>query len=136
MKIRGILINPFDLTVKTVFEPFNSTQFVKAAIGSNDIDVLNLTPNVVSLHDKYGVYRRQQAWFHLGNFPLPLAGKHLLLGVSPRYSSISIMNTNTIEQSIRWTNKVLAMSILASETLPLEAFESLDMPLIAMPGSR
>lgn len=128
---RAVIIDPFLQTVAIRTHKDWNPGEVYRTVGSPDIGYVQLTPNVKMLTDEFGMYRKEQQWFSLGNFPPPVAGRALLIGTTPSGETTDVPFTSpaTIKGITRFIVAPLALS-LAELIMPgvIDKSETLPMP--------
>lgn len=129
--IRAILIDPFAKSVTVKHHRDWNPGEVYRTIGSPDIGSTMLTPAMKMVTDEFAPYRVGQQWFSLGNMPLPIAGRTLLLGVTPEGETrdVPFVSSATVSGAVTWVDHLLALSVLVIG-LPdaIEKAETLAMP--------
>jgi Domain of unknown function (DUF3846) len=92
--LTGILIDPFAKTV-TMVEVVHDLSAYYKLLDCDLVDVIRLTPHVDLWIDDEGLLKEppNQAYFYLGDYPSPIAGRALLLGHDKEGNSRSLRTT-------------------------------------------
>lgn len=114
--LRGILINPFEKTVKEVEVPGDEhlSEWYKL-LGCECICSVRLDGNNVLWLDDNGLLgdQKNQRHFFLGKYPQMLAGKGLILAVNARGESVSTtLNVGLVYSNVVWVKPELVPALM------------------------
>lgn len=131
MITRAIKVDPFSEQVTVLHKEFTPREMM-SQIGSYDLGRIDLAPGLVLVCDEMGAHRIGQRYTTLGNFPLPLPGKYLLMGVDDEGTptDVRFVSAATVDGMVVWVPVGEAQYALRNANPEPIAFESLPMPLV------
>lgn len=133
--MRAILIDPFTRTVQTVEHSGDYHEIYKL-IDAGTFEVLPLDDRGNGLYlDEDGLFADRQEFFALGNYPQPLAGKGLILGVdSEGESAGTTLKLEAVFAAVRWLSPEEAVAMNANAVRAMHAAaEGRDDVIVAAP---
>ena len=101
--MKGILIDPFARTItERVIEP-DSLKSIYDAISADCFSCVELDDRDTLYVDDEGLYRENQEFFMIGNYPQPIAGSALILGCDPEGESVTPKaSLDKVRGHVRW----------------------------------
>jgi len=117
--VKAYLINPKTRTITTV-EHDDSLESIKELLECDLFDVVRISDVDGIYVDDEGLMARPQSFFAYRNFPHPLAGNGLVLGVGSEGESIEpVIELAELTKAVKWitSTEALAMAKFADEIM-------------------
>ena len=101
--MKGILIDPFTRTVTEREIGPNNLKDIYDSISAECFSCVELDDRDALYVDDEGLFRENQEYFSIGNYPQPLAGRGLILGTDPEGASVTPkVSIGKVQAAVRW----------------------------------
>lgn len=101
--MKGILIDPFTRTITEREIERDSLKGIYDALGVECFSCVGLDKRDTLYVDDEGLFRENQEFFLIGNYPQPLAGRALILGTDPEGRSVTPRaSIDLVRGVVRW----------------------------------